>query len=154
MQAQQIPTAMLDVLGPGGLFFPEGIPAFEEHTRFTLIDDERYYPIRTLQSLVEAEVGFLVVDPHLVVPGYAPDLADQDLGALELERDQVLDLLCLLVVHRDGQVTANLKAPVAINRARRRGKQLILVDERFPLRYQVDLTVLCAESAKGVSCLS
>jgi flagellar assembly factor FliW len=132
--------APVDAFDQGEFVFPEGIPAFEDHTRFALRSDERCWPVCQLQSLVDDAIGFLVVDPRLVTRDYAPDFNSQDLEGLELEPGQVPELLCILVVHQSvGQVTANLKAPVALNRSRHLGKQVILTDERYSLRYPVDL---------------
>ena len=47
-------------------------------------------------------------------------------------------MLSILVVPEDVRaMTANMQAPIIINPLKRIAKQVILTDERFPLRYPV-----------------
>ena len=120
--------------------FPAGIPAFEEHDQFMLLEDARYEPMAWLQSLVGPEVGFLVAPALEIFADYRPTLNDADLEDLGLAPGQRPHLYCILVVHPEGgAITANLKAPLAINLERGRGRQGILADEHFARRYPVAL---------------
>lgn len=128
----------VDVAEDALLEFPEGLPGFEEQTLFALIEDEAHPPLRWLQSVQEPSVRFLVVDPTLILPEYQFDINEQDSAALKLQPTDLPEFVCVLVVPDDFQATtANLKAPVVMNRRARLGKQLILTDERYDLRYPV-----------------
>jgi flagellar assembly factor FliW len=128
------------------LDFPEGIPGFQDHHAFALIEDERTPALSWLQSLHDANIVFGLIDPEAVVTGYEPALYDQDLACLQLPEDEgTVDLRCILVAwSRERMITANLKAPILLNRQRQLGKQVILSDERYDLRFPVSL--LSAES--------
>ncbi|MGE3272442.1 MAG: flagellar assembly protein FliW [Chloroflexota bacterium] len=118
--------------------FPEGVPGFERHQRFALIEDQKLAPFSWLQSLHDPLVGFLVIEPGLLVADYAFDIADPDVELLELNDPSEARVLSILVVPEDVRaMTANLQAPLILNPEKRIAKQVILTDERFPLRYPV-----------------
>jgi flagellar assembly factor FliW len=118
--------------------FPEGVPGFERHQRFALIEDQKLAPFSWLQSLHDPLVGFLVIEPGLLVTDYSFDIADPDAEQLELNDSTEARVLSILVVPEDVRaMTANLQAPLILNPVKRIAKQVILTDERFPLRYPV-----------------
>ena len=120
------------------LTFAEGLPGFEEHTAFALMQDERLGPFGLLQSLVDPDVGFLVVEPAHFAEDYAFDLTDEDVARLELDESVAPLTLCILVIPGDVRtMTANLRAPIVVNPTRRLAKQVILADDRYPLRHSV-----------------
>jgi flagellar assembly factor FliW len=118
--------------------FPEGLPGFERHMRFALIEDAKLAPFSWLQSLHDPLVGFLVIEPGLLVSDYEFDISDPDVELLELTAPSDARVLSILVVPEDVRaMTANLQAPLILNPQKRIAKQVILTDERFPLRYPV-----------------
>jgi flagellar assembly factor FliW len=120
------------------LTFPEGVPSFERHRRFALIQDPKLAPFAWLQSLHDPLVGFLVIEPGLLVRDYEFDISDPDVELLELSDASEAAVLSILVVPEDVRaMTANLQAPLIMNPRKRIAKQVILTDERFPLRYPV-----------------
>ncbi len=119
------------------LEFPHGLPGFESHKSFALIEDANYMPFRWLQSLGDPDVAFMVIDPALVVGTYDVDVVELDVECLELVEGNDPDVMCILVMPDDFRsATVNLKAPIVVNRPRQRGKQVILTDERYPLRFR------------------
>ncbi|HLI28752.1 MAG TPA: flagellar assembly protein FliW [Chloroflexota bacterium] len=132
------------------LVFPHGLPGFEHHVHFALLEEPAYLPFRWLQSLHDPEVAFILLDAFLVCPDYDFELSPADVTLLQLDEHALPRVYCILVVPRDiRQMTANLKAPVVLNPRRRLGKQVILPDDRYPLRYPV-LAAQDARQAAGV----
>src|SRR5207302_4138093 len=120
------------------LEFPHGLPGFESQKSFALIEDPTYLPFRWFQSVGDPDIAFLVIDSALVVDQYKLDIAGLDVECLELIEGNDPEIFCILVVSEDVRYAAiNLKAPIIVNRSRRRGKQVILTDERFPLRHSL-----------------
>ncbi|MEA2639291.1 MAG: flagellar assembly factor FliW [Chloroflexota bacterium] len=129
--------------------FPEGIPGFEELERFALVEEPRFLPFRWLQSLEDQEAVFLLVGAQLIAPEYELNLCDDDLDLLDLEAGAEADVLCILTVPTGMHgVTANLRAPVVLNRERGLGKQVVRADERYPIRHPVSL--LAGERSEAV----
>jgi len=121
------------------LTFPDGLPGFERQTTFALVEHERIEPFLWLQSLRDPSIGFLVIEPALLVDDYSFDLNDADAALLGLTDDAAPPrVLAVLVVPDDVRaMTANLQAPLVINEAGRIGKQVILTDEHFSMRHPV-----------------
>ena len=95
------------------LTFPEGVPGFERHRRFALIQDPKLAPFSWLQSLHDPLVGFLVIAPGLLVHDYEFDIADPDVELLGLDDASEASVLSILVVPEDVRaMTANLQAPL------------------------------------------
>lgn len=126
--------------------FPEGLPGFEGCHRFTLVphpsaDGSAPSPFEWLQSVDDGSLAFLAMDPHLAFPQYAPRLPLGELKGLCLDDgdDEEAHLLALLTVpHGDPQgVTANLMAPLVVNREARLGKQVVVSGEEYSLRHRL-----------------
>ena len=138
------PAILVEIEDDAVITFPNGIPGFPEHTGFVLIDDERFRPFDWLQSVTDPFVGFVAVEPALVAPDYEFDLSDEDADLLELDRETEPLVLTIVTVPEDFRAsTANLKAPLVINPRRRLGKQIILSDERYPLRSPIFSWLRC-----------
>lgn len=126
-------------------FYP-GLGGFEDDHRYALIIDDESV-MRWLQSLAKPAVCFPLLEPALVVPGYAFELPDADAEALGVEKDDEVQVH-VVVSLRDPLTdsTANLMAPVITNPAARLGRQVVLQDSDHPLRYRVfaglDLTIV------------
>ncbi len=107
------------------LTFPEGLVGLDHLRLFVLLDDERVTPCRWLQSIDEPDLSFLVVDPRLVDPSYAPDLPGGELWSIISLRQP------------PEQSTANLLAPVVIDALGRTGRQVVLRDLGYSLRHPI-----------------
>jgi flagellar assembly factor FliW len=123
----------------GILTLPRGLPGFESLTRFALVEDPRYRPLAWLQALDDAAVRFVVVPRSLITADRASLTAtDRSLLGLDDDSTDSLDIEWLLIVTvgvGSGGATANLRAPIALNRRTGRGIQIILPDDRLPLRF-------------------
>jgi flagellar assembly factor FliW len=125
-----------DVPHPQIVSFPEGIPGFESCRRFVLILADELSPLTCLQALDAPYPSFLAADPATVRPDYEPALSGADRSALGLADGQPLWLVILtLGMH---QVTANLKAPVAINPMTMTGRQVLLEDPAYSVCFPVE----------------
>jgi flagellar assembly factor FliW len=129
-------TEQIEVIAGEVLSFPHGLIGMEHLWQFVIVDDSRIAPCRWLQSLQVPALAFVIADPRLVLPEYVPHLPEEDAADLELEDNPDVDVWALLTIHPDpAQSTANLLAPIVVNRRTRRGKQVILSESRFALRH-------------------
>jgi flagellar assembly factor FliW len=110
--------------------FPEGIPGFEQLHRFIWYQPKNSV-FSCLQALSRTEVAFIVVSPFLICSDYTFELDDQIADKLELIKLEDALLLALVTIPEGNpqRSTANLKAPVLINRKAGRGCQIIVSDE-------------------------
>lgn len=115
--------------------FPNGVYAFEENRRFVLISPcgENKYPM-WLQSVDDQNLCFIVFDPKEFVPDYSVELDEQTKKTLEADGAE-LDYLCMAVVPDEYiNTTINLKSPIVINSAAKKGVQVIAA-ENYPLKF-------------------
>lgn len=103
---------------------PFGLLGFERVKNYVLTANPHEEPFQWLQMLDAAQKAFLVVSPFLVMPGYQPDIPDDDVEFLGLKEpaDALVFNICTL---RNGEATINLKGPLVINRHTGIGKQVI-----------------------------
>lgn len=123
------------------LEFPNGIIGFENFTKFAILYDEgddSETRINWLQSLEEPVLALPVVDPLAIVKDYAPMIEDELLVPLGNPSDEDLLFLLAMTVPSDmTKVTANLKAPFIINTVTKKGLQLIVENEEYPVKYNI-----------------
>lgn len=118
--------------------FPQGLYGFETHRLFALLKDRRnpQNPFMWLQSAIDRGACFAVLDAASLFRDYCPPVparagATLSLGAQESPRYLVIASL----PQAGGRLFLNLKCPVAVNPAARLGVQIILEDDRYPMRY-------------------
>lgn len=123
------------------IFFPLGIPGFDNLKRYALIDYKD--PIKWLHAVDDPAVAFIVANPFIIFPDYSVDLRDDEQQFLDIRRpEDSLILTILTVVNK--HVTANLKAPLVMNTVNLKGAQIILDNEGYGFR-----TPLPSEPLKG-----
>ena len=122
------------------IFFPEGIPGFEDSKKYVLIGNESNEAVFFwLQSVDIPELCFVVTDPFMVYDGYGVDVEDEDVELLELtDPKKVLTLTIVVIPENINEIRVNLKAPILINVEKKLGKQVIQKNDNFPVRYYLN----------------
>jgi flagellar assembly factor FliW len=118
--------------------FPNGIPGFEDQTRFKLFHQEGDNPlVFWLQSLDDESLAFSVAQPSIFNINYNFVLTDAEEAILEIK--DTSDILILIMLHKDpsdqSAIKGSIKSPLVINSAKRIGLQKILtqVDQSITL---------------------
>ena len=118
--------------------FKDGIPAFEDLKRYILISIEENESLYWLQSVDDGDIAFILADPFSFVKDYEPKLSEKVVNDLQIERQKDVLLFTMLVIPENMEdMTANLAAPVVINMERKLGRQVILTDKDYPIKYPV-----------------
>jgi flagellar assembly factor FliW len=104
---------------------PLGLLGFEQIKKYVLLVLPGEEPFLWLQMLDNRNQGFVVVPPAAVLPGYAPDIPQQDIEFLGVNSPADVLVLNIVTVRPGGETTANLKGPIVINRHTLVGKQCI-----------------------------
>jgi flagellar assembly factor FliW len=114
----------------------EPLPGFPQHRDYVLVGADTDGLVFWLQSMAPDGPRFLAVPPAAFFPDYTPVLPGTVCVELGLEDPADAQLYCLLSVP-DGDVraaTANLRAPVVVNPAAGRARQVVLADGTHPIR--------------------
>jgi flagellar assembly factor FliW len=107
---------------------PLGLLGFEDFKRFTLVTRPGEEPFLWLQVIGPAQVSFLVLSPFVAVPGYEPNISEDDIRFLGI-KDPKETLIFNIVTLRGGEnATINLKGPIVLNRRTLQAKQVIPVN--------------------------
>lgn len=116
--------------------FSAGLPGFPEAHTFVLLHTElAQEPFAILRCLEDQELEFVVTQPQLFFPDYAPVIDDATVSRIGLERAEDALLLTILTVGDDiASVTANLMGPVVINTKNNSGAQAVLANQDLELR--------------------
>jgi flagellar assembly factor FliW len=131
-----------------------GIIGFEHLKKFVLhnIKDENN-PFWWLQSLDEAAIAFVVINPFVVKADYAPVIDDNDTKLLEIESADDVVLLTIVTIRQNPfSVSANLRAPIVVNAKKKIAKQVILENAAYPVRYNLTVTGAGEETSIGGDC--
>jgi len=109
--------------------FPNGIPGFEDQTRFKLFHQEGGNPlIFWLQSLDDESLIFSVAQPSMFNINYNFVLSDVEEATLGIE--DTADALILIILLKDESdqptVKGSIKSPLVINSAKKIGLQKVL----------------------------
>lgn len=115
-----------------------GILGFNHLRRFIMIIHEEGSHLYWLQSIEDGSIAFIIMNPFIIKPDYEPEIDDQTLEMLEIDRAEEIDLMVILTVRSEPvKITANLRAPLVMNRDRKLAGQVVLADEQYPVQYNV-----------------
>ncbi len=133
--------------------FENGIMGFENFKKFTLLYDcekEDRPNISWLQSIDEKEMALPVVNPFFIKEDYNPVVDDELLKPLgDLDDENVAILLVMTIPSDIKKMTANLKAPIIVNSDTRKGCQIIVENEEYPIKYKVYDVIQNLKAKKG-----
>jgi flagellar assembly factor FliW len=120
------------------LKMPSGIIGFPASTRYLILDHDRDVPFKWIQSLDQAELAFVIMDPVWFKPDYHVTIAIDEISELGCVNEGDLVMFVILTIPSDDPscMTANLRGPVIVNAGTRTAKQLILREE-YPTRAPV-----------------
>lgn len=120
------------------LSFPGGLPGFQDHQQFVLLQPPAVEPLVYFQSLSYPYPRFLAVPVDVVDPEYqlAMESWDKDLlfpedaSGIKLSRmpHATLSLYFVVSVSKDMLATVNMLAPIAVRPSIKRGVQAVRAD--------------------------
>ena len=116
-------------------YFPYGLIGREDCRHWVLLADAGNEAIGWLQSTTDPDLAIAVISPRRFAPHYRVRVPQRELAAIELE--EVGQAYVLNVVAKNnGQLTANLRAPLILNLDRKLGRQVVTGDEQ-PVQWEL-----------------
>ena len=118
--------------------FSEGLLGFENLKKYFVVDPGDSTLILWLQSTEDDKIAFPIIEPKIFKPDYIAKLLPADLNGLDLESLQSAKLYSILTIPANvTEMSANLKAPVVINSAKKVGKQIVLQDSKLSVKHEM-----------------
>jgi len=121
-----------------GILFAEGIIGFSEHKEYTIVPEKSKEPFLWLQAKQNADLSFIIIDPKEFKPDYFPQISEADKAALRI--NSVEECRCYAIVavpENSDRISANLLAPVFINRKENIGRQVVLQDQDYSVQHLI-----------------
>ncbi len=125
------------------IYFPLGIPGFDYFKRYILLSKKNIPYFYFLHSIENDNLMFILTNPFLFIKEYSFKLSDEDLYFLEIKESiefgkNVFVFSIVTIDEKVKKFSLNLKAPVIINLDKKIGKQVILYDHNYPIKYEID----------------
>ncbi len=118
----------LDIEEGRVVHFKDGIPAFEDEHEFIILPYDEESPYYFMQSLKTPDLAFLMTVPFLFFPNYTFEVDDDTIEELDIKSEDEVSYYSLVTIpnYSIRYMTANLLAPIILNTANMRAKQLVL----------------------------
>ena len=119
--------------------FADGLPAFEDEHRFIILPFDDDSPYSFLQSVETPELAFLMTVPFVFFPDYEFVLEDDVMAALAIKGSEDMQVYTLVTIPGGNikEMTANLMAPVVINKETREAKQVVLDKGQYTTKHRL-----------------
>lgn len=135
--------------------FEQGIMGFENLKDFTILydfDGEKRSNISYLQSLDEPALALPIINPLLVKSDYNPTVNDELLRSIGTLTEENLVIMVTLTVPSDMKnISTNLKAPLIMNADTKKGCQIIVENQEYPVKYYIYDILQQKNNEKGES---
>ena len=115
------------------------MPGFPAHRQFVLVRLNDEGLLYAFTSIEDPELRFLVAPPEPFFPDYAPEIENDVFAALNT-RDPDRLLVMVVITAGVNETTANLLAPIIVDRDSRRAMQVILNGIGMPVRAVMNRT--------------
>jgi flagellar assembly factor FliW len=106
--------------------FPEGLAGFEHLRKFVVLPVKKGDVLFCIQSVEDAHVAFLLVNPALFFPDYSITAGPEDLKKLGISSDGQYFVMTTITFHKNNTATLNLLAPIIYTPETDRALQVVL----------------------------
>ncbi|AGB42147.1 hypothetical protein Halha_2273 [Halobacteroides halobius DSM 5150] len=119
------------------IIFHQGLYGFKDEKQFMLIEDQET-DFFWLQAVHNPDLAFVVTEPWAFCQTYEFDLKESVKRELKINgQEDVLVINIVVVPDNPKEMTMNLKAPLVINKRERIGRQIILEDTSYPVKFKL-----------------
>jgi flagellar assembly factor FliW len=126
--------------------FPAGLVGVPQLKRYVTIRDPQVPALTWLQSIRDPAWALALMSPRSALPDYQVRATLEQLQPIQVSDSRDVDVYVTL--NRTVQsITANLQAPILINRRRGLGVQLVLAESRYDMRHVIKLVAVLRKSA-------
>lgn len=117
------------------IVFDEGLLGFTEYHRYIVLNANEHGPFRWLQCIDDGNLAFVVIEPLNFMFEYNIEISDEDAAFIDINRVEDAVIYVIVSIPKNPQdMTANLQGPLIINVVNRKGKQIVSIDPRHPVK--------------------
>ena len=126
MKIETKSMGVIEISDDQKITMPEGFYGFEDYHEVALID------------LEDKSLAFIVLDPFLFRPDYELEINDESLKPIGATNPENLLIFALVTIPVNGTpITANLQGPLVINKANKKGMQVVAGGEKWKTKHDV-----------------
>lgn len=116
----------------------EGILGLSGHSRYVLVPLGDETPLNWLQCIDKSDLAFIVSDPVYFFSDYAPDISDEDVDRLNISKPEDVLMYTIITIPENPQdMTANLVAPIVINKSTKVARQVIVQNPNYSTKHRL-----------------
>lgn len=116
--------------------FKNGLPGFEELHDFSIKEVEENDLFSLLQSEEDKNISMVITTPFFARKDYEFELGKNDLEELKIKSKEDILIYNTVTLNEDiKKITINLKAPIIINKNKNLGKQIVLNNEKYLIKF-------------------
>ncbi|PJY99625.1 flagellar assembly protein FliW [Bacillus vallismortis] len=120
------------------ILFESGIPGFLEEKQFVILPLSEDSPFVALQSVTSENLAFIVVSPFIFFKNYEFDLDASTAELLDIDNIEDVEVMTILTMAEPFEKsTANLLAPIIVNRKNMKAKQVVLHDSSYTTKHPI-----------------
>ena len=110
------------------IILPHGIIGFADYKKAELLYLPDHLPFLWMKLKGPETLQFIVIEPGGIIPGYSPEIFDEDAYQLEIRDPSEAMVLNIVTMLRQTPVeaTVNLIGPIVVNRRTCIGRQLVI----------------------------
>jgi len=128
---------LIDVEEKQRVNIPQGLFGFDDFSEYVLLDAE-HQPFFWLQSVLDQEIAFVLINPFLFRADYEVNISNEELAEIGISSpDKALIFVIVTIPQDGGAMTANLQGPIVINKENMTGMQAILSDPKWKTRHDI-----------------
>ena len=119
--------------------FKDGIPAFEDEHEFIILPYDEESPYYFMQSLKTPELAFLLTIPFLFFKDYSFEIDDDVFAELDIKNQDDVYYYSMITIPNGSirYMTANLVAPIVLNGANMKAKQVVLERTNYTTKHRL-----------------
>ncbi|MCU0230512.1 MAG: flagellar assembly protein FliW [Acidobacteria bacterium] len=121
---------------PAIVYFPSGLPGFEDLRRWEIVESDEQRPLCWLRAVERPQLALLLADPGQLLPAYRPEIPAGTWSRLGDGSEGRRRYFAVVSASASG-FTANLRAPLVIDLRTMRGEQVILDGDEWPVRFEL-----------------
>lgn len=119
------------------IIFKDGLLGFENIKKYSVVlNQEKDIPFSWLQGVDDTNLAFVITNPFAFKNDYNFEIPENVIKQLEIEKEEDVMVFSIAVIPKDmKKTTINLRGPLVINIRNKKGKQIVLDTDQYPLKY-------------------
>jgi len=115
-----------------------GILGYEEYKEYVIVEKEEFRPFKWMIATENPSLMFVVIEPLLFFPDYAPNISKTDLKNLQIDDTQHSKIYSIVTLANVAdEITVNLSGPICINTSTYVGKQIALTGDTYSTKHNL-----------------